>query len=493
MPSPIFLSSLPSLVIDTRSTSISDLAINCTIQVLAPYTNTTSGQLDYEASVKLQGHSAKPSYALTTFVTASILEFPSHTMWVLKGAYADLSLMRDALAFEIGRRTGEYAPRTRFVELYINGVSSGIYSLEEKIVRDPARVAISEDDYLLKVDSAKSAFKLLLTNTFIRIESGQSSNVIGPLANAFETRLLGPKWLEEPAVYRRHISQSNWINYFLMTETVRSSDAYNEGLYFFVQNVVSSPIFSLGPGWDYNIALGNAGDQPGDFVISTGWRYERLLNTSSPGFALWYWRVLADVAFQQATSARWRELRQDKLSDSNILGVIQGFTAELNESVYRQNIAAPWLEAVANLSQWVVARMQWIDSAIGLLPHEAAYGPGSACTQNCGPGTILDDNCTKTPFLPPSCAARVSNDSASRCLELTEVALNSSCPAPVKCVQVVSGWMCMTPQQIYTNSPTSSPSLSPSSLSPSHSPSPMSSHVPSTPAPSAAPDRKSVV
>jgi len=60
-----------------------------------------------------------------------LLDLPNHTMWVLKGAYRDQSLMRDALAFEIGRRTGEYSPRTRFVELYINGASRGVYVMTD--------------------------------------------------------------------------------------------------------------------------------------------------------------------------------------------------------------------------------------------------------------------------------------------------------------------------------------------------------------------------
>jgi len=147
-------------------------------------------------------------------------------------------------------------------------------------------VAISEADYLMKVDSGSFAFRLNLTQSPIRIESGSPAQAISAAANAFERLLFGSKWLEEPS-YRGRVAETNWVNYFLMTETVRSSDAYNEGLYFFVQNVSVAPIFSLGPGWDYNIALGNAGDQPGDFVATSGWRYARLLNTTRPGFALW--------------------------------------------------------------------------------------------------------------------------------------------------------------------------------------------------------------
>jgi len=49
-----------------------------------------------------------------------------------------------------------------------------------------------------------------------------------------------------------------------------------------------------------------------------------------------YWRALADASFQQAVSTRWRALRSDKWSDANMLRVIGGFSAELNESAYRQ-------------------------------------------------------------------------------------------------------------------------------------------------------------
>ena len=60
----------------------------------------------------------------------------------------DKSLMRNALGYELSRRMGRYAPRTRFIELFVQddgaaapGVSHyrGLYVLLERVERRVAR------------------------------------------------------------------------------------------------------------------------------------------------------------------------------------------------------------------------------------------------------------------------------------------------------------------------------------------------------------------
>src|SRR5687768_11745790 len=46
--------------------------------------------------------------------------------WVLAAPYGDKSLMRNVLAHRTARAMGRYAPRTRFVELVLNGDYAGV-------------------------------------------------------------------------------------------------------------------------------------------------------------------------------------------------------------------------------------------------------------------------------------------------------------------------------------------------------------------------------
>ncbi|MEC7812409.1 MAG: CotH kinase family protein, partial [Verrucomicrobiota bacterium] len=105
----------------------------------------------------------------------SLLGMPNESDWVLWGPYNfDLTLMHNPFIFELSRQIGRYAPRTRFVELYLNtggGTLSssdyyGVYALMEKISRDADRVDVErlfgehkqEPDvsggYIFKIDRA---------------------------------------------------------------------------------------------------------------------------------------------------------------------------------------------------------------------------------------------------------------------------------------------------------------------------------------------------
>src|SRR6185295_10785538 len=82
----------------------------------------------------------------------SILGFPAESDWVLYAPYPDKTLMRDVLAYEISSRMGHWAPRTRFVEVFVNQAGPklsrrdyvGVYVLAEKIKRDKNRVNVSK-------------------------------------------------------------------------------------------------------------------------------------------------------------------------------------------------------------------------------------------------------------------------------------------------------------------------------------------------------------
>ena len=58
---------------------------------------------------------------------ASVFGFPADSDWVLHASYLDRTLLRDPLVYDLGNQFGEYAVRTRPVEVYLN-TSGGIIS-----------------------------------------------------------------------------------------------------------------------------------------------------------------------------------------------------------------------------------------------------------------------------------------------------------------------------------------------------------------------------
>ncbi len=69
-----------------------------------------------------------------------LLGLPADGDWVLYAGYNDKTLMRNVVAYATARAIGRYAPRTRFVELHLNGRYHGVYVLTEKVELGGERV-----------------------------------------------------------------------------------------------------------------------------------------------------------------------------------------------------------------------------------------------------------------------------------------------------------------------------------------------------------------
>ena len=91
------------------------------------------------------------------FRNMAILGMPKDADWILYAPYPDKTMMRDVLAYELSNQVGRWAPRTRFIELFVlehEGKVTredyvGVYVLEERVKRDGNRVdvtALQPDD-----------------------------------------------------------------------------------------------------------------------------------------------------------------------------------------------------------------------------------------------------------------------------------------------------------------------------------------------------------
>ena len=132
-----------------------------------------AGNYDGPIGIKLRGNSSlsfnQKKYTIElrdndgNEVDAPLMGMPAHSDWVLLAPYNDVSAVRDPLAFQLWRDMGHWGPRTRMVELTLNGEYCGIYILSEAIKRGEQRVKIEEaarsladsgvNDLLLSVDA----------------------------------------------------------------------------------------------------------------------------------------------------------------------------------------------------------------------------------------------------------------------------------------------------------------------------------------------------
>ena len=159
-----FSSSLPLVIINTFGQSLpttNALWIQV-INVGANQRTALTGAPEFagQATLKPRGYTSlrypKRSYSVEILAAdgdetkVPLLGMPADSDWVLYAPYPDKTMIRDVLAYELSNKLGHYAPRTRFVEVFINDTTNklaranyaGVYVLEEKIKVGRHRVAL---------------------------------------------------------------------------------------------------------------------------------------------------------------------------------------------------------------------------------------------------------------------------------------------------------------------------------------------------------------
>ncbi|MDB6033857.1 MAG: hypothetical protein JWM16_4195, partial [Verrucomicrobiales bacterium] len=163
-----FSSNLPLVILHNVNGRVNARnAAPCYARVLIPGEKgrtTLTGPTDFQGfgTVKRRGRSSleypKNSFTFHTVdlhgddLKVPILGMPKESAWILYAPYPDKTLMRDVLAYELSTKMGHYAPRTRFVELFVSRPGAkisrrsyaGVYVFEEKIKRDKNRVNIAK-------------------------------------------------------------------------------------------------------------------------------------------------------------------------------------------------------------------------------------------------------------------------------------------------------------------------------------------------------------
>lgn len=353
----------------------------------------------------------------------ALLGMPADHNWILYAPYGEKTVMRNVMAYSLAAQMGRWAPRTRFVEVFLHsGTGSvsqshyvGIYVLVERIrVRDH-RVDIDNlyasettapditGGYIIakdRLNAGESGFVTALRNNGT---SGTRLRFVDPdefeLATAqknymrtymtnFESALDGSTFANPDVGYAAYIDTDSFIDHFLITEFLKEIDGYR--LSTFMHKNKGEKVV-MGPVWDFNISAGNANYLSGEFP--TGWYYDQLptFSTGHCGGGCeprgWYVRMMQDPAYMQKLRYRWWELRRTVFSNANIIAMIDANAALVNEAQVRHFAKWPilgqyvWPNApgyatrttyaseVDWMKNWLVTRLAWLDAQMGAAPE----------------------------------------------------------------------------------------------------------------------------
>jgi hypothetical protein len=354
-------------------------------------------------------------------VSASLLGMPAEEDWALIATYNDKSLLRDALAYKLGRDLGRYAARTRFCELVmqrdvvIEGVPAkenvymGIYMLTEKIKRDKNRVDISKLDpeeisgddltggYILKIDKytgdSGSGFPSQIAppnrsgNQSVSFQYeypeydeivSEQRQYIQTFIRNFESTLNGSTYQDETNGYAKYIDVNSFADFLIINELSKNVDGYRLSTFMYKDKDSKGGKMVMGPVWDFNLAFGNADYCQGAPV--SGWMYNFNSVCSDDGFLIPFWwkRLLTDSNFRERLALRWAELRAGVFSTSSIHRYIDSVANVLDDEAAGRNftkwpvlgvkiwpnfyVGDTYQQEVDWLKDWVLQRTAWLDA-----------------------------------------------------------------------------------------------------------------------------------
>ncbi|MBT6462361.1 MAG: hypothetical protein HOK49_07465 [Opitutae bacterium] len=328
------------------------------------------------------------------------LGMPANSDWVLSGRYRfDLALVRNPFIYELSNQMGVYAPRTRFVEVFMDTDGGsltypsnymGVYAIIEKIKRDEDRVNVARMDasdnatpdvtggYILKVDRAdpgdasfsaggQGSINHVYPKT-VNLTTAQRNyirNYIGEYGTALDQGNY-----KNPSTglhYREYFDVHKSIDNHLLRLLTKDPDGLRLSTYLYKPR---SGKLTYGPIWDFDRTLGC--DNDGRAREPTGWNPSSGMTYFTYA---WWGKMFKDPDFRQDYVDRYQVLRKDIWSISNTNSIVDNLASQIREAQARNwqkwgdstnggtysTVGGGWEGEVSHLKGWIKARVEWMD------------------------------------------------------------------------------------------------------------------------------------
>ena len=352
---------------------------------------------------------------------ANILGMGKDNNWALLAPFADKSMMRDLLAFEVSRPWMEYTPQGRYCELILDGIYYGVYILTEVVSNGKHRLDLpdpgnSGDDltggYIMAVDRAEGVTYVSryhpvsnngtpFNNRYIYFQykspdyedlSSEQVEYIKGRIDQMESALWNYR-PSGPVTYEGYLDVTNFIDYQIAMELGHNVDAYRLSGKFFKRRDSEDPRFKMVV-WDMNLAYGNADYY--DAWRTDTWMYKNtnsILNSAGDTYLIpfWWYKLNSNPAYVTALKKRWAQYRRSNLRQERVMAIVDSLSSVLTShgAVQRNSQAWPrwgvWVwpnyyvasnftDEVAWLKQWIADRIDWMDSQLDFDPTAVLLG-----------------------------------------------------------------------------------------------------------------------
>ena len=368
---------------------------------LTDINNPTHLNCNSRLKIEIRGSSSqaipKKGYSFTTLQAnntsnnnISILGMPAENDWILNGLAFDQSLIRDYLAYNLSRQMGNYAARTEYCEVVINGQYRGLYLLQEKIKADTNRVNIVKivpsdntlpnlsGGYITKADKTTGGDPVAWGNEAynsgwvnyihdlpkpIDVTSSQNDYIENQFQNLSIAANDGNISLQNG--YTTVIDVPSFVDFMVSNEFAANVDGYQLSTFFHKDRLGK---LRAGPIWDFNLTLGNDLFFWGfNRSFTDTWQFANGDNEGSR-----FWKDLFDNSqFKCYFAKRFHDLIQpaQPLNQTVLNTFIDNTIATISEAIVREN--AQWntiqdyATEIANLKTFIANRTTWMTNNLG--------------------------------------------------------------------------------------------------------------------------------
>ncbi|RIK82775.1 MAG: hypothetical protein DCC68_05255 [Planctomycetota bacterium] len=328
----------------------------------------------------------------------SILGMPAESDWVLFASYNfDRAMMRNDFIYQLSNEIGQYAVRTRFVEVFLNtgggelnqGDYIGVYSFMESIKRDDDRVDIDRllpgdttapdvtGGYMVKIDrcdpgdsgfsAANQGLCFVEPNetTLEQAAWDPQEQYIRSYINQFGTALNGANFTNPTTGYAAFFDADRSIDHHLLNVLAMNVDALRLSTYLYKPR---NGKLTFGPIWDFDRSMEST-DGRDDNPSQWNGPPDSTIYFTSDSRNIWWGRLFQDPNFWQKWIDRWQELRETTLSTAHMHAILDANRDYLAEAAVRNFTrwsAAPprggsHAAEVNIMKNWLATRAAWID------------------------------------------------------------------------------------------------------------------------------------
>lgn len=351
----------------------------------------------------------------------NILDMGKDNNWALLAPYADKSMIRDLLAFEVSRPWMEYTPQGRYCELFLDGTYYGVYILTEVVSKGKHRVNIPDPGiegdsitggYIMEVNRtdgevtytskyhpvSSTGQRYLNQQINFQYKSPDYEDLTQEQVDYITGRIdqmeqsLWTYTASTPSDYGNYLDVTNFIDYQLAEELAHNVDAYRLSGKFFKRRDSEDPRFKMVV-WDMNLAYGNSDYYQGWRTDTWMYKNNNIMNSEGDPqlIPFWWYKLNTDPEYTAALKARWAQYRRNNLRSDRIMATVDSLTTVLTSHGAEQRNSQAWprwgqyvwpnyyvaydfSDEVTYLKQWLTDRIAWMDQQLGFDPNASERG-----------------------------------------------------------------------------------------------------------------------